>query len=79
MVALTAEQQDLIRESGGAPLRLVDPSTQKHYILLEAKRYEELEALLTDGNPRDFYPLLHRAMQNEGWDDPQMEEYNQYG
>jgi hypothetical protein len=79
MPALTTEQQQLLKESGGAPVRLVDPSTLKQYVLLEATKYEQFESLLSDANPRDFYPLLERVMQDEGWDDPRMDEYNRYG
>lgn len=30
-------------------------------------------------DPREMYPLLHRALHDEGWDDPRMDEYNRYG
>jgi hypothetical protein len=35
----------------------------------------------TDGDIdlRDMYPLLHRALHDEGWHDPRMDEYNRYG
>lgn len=32
-----------------------------------------------DIDPHDTYPLLHRALREEGWDDPRMDEYNRYG
>ncbi len=78
MGTLSLEQQHLIRQTGHTPIRLVDPETNREYVLLEAGAYEQLQSLLT-GDPREFYPLLHRALQDEGWDSPQMEEYNQYG
>lgn len=33
----------------------------------------------SDIDPRDLYPQLHRALRDEGWDDPRMDEYNRYG
>ncbi len=41
-----------------------------------------IAALPTTGgdiDPHDMYPLLHRALRDEGWDDPRMDEYNRYG
>lgn len=41
-----------------------------------------IAALPTTGgdiDPRELYPLLHRALRDEGWDDPRMDEYNRYG
>jgi hypothetical protein len=46
--------------------------------LVRAEVYEQLRSGHADLNPRDLYPALHRALQDEGWDDPQMEEYNRY-
>jgi hypothetical protein len=34
---------------------------------------------LTDLDPRAFYPALQRALRDEGWDGPQMDEYNRDG
>ena len=79
MATLTPELQHLLRQCGGAPLRLMDPVTNREYVLLEAETYQRLQSLLETDDPHELYPLLHRAMQAEGWDDPQMEEYNQYG
>jgi hypothetical protein len=79
MATLTKEQRQLLQESGGEALRLVDPDTNKEYVLLPAEVYEQLRSVLTDLNPRDLYPALQRALQDEGWDDPHMDEYNRSG
>jgi len=76
---LTEDQRQLLKQSGGKPLRLVDPETNQEYVLLQAAVYERLQALLGDLEPREFYPLLQRALQDEGWDDRHMDEYNRYG
>ncbi len=79
MATLTAEQRKLLEEAGGEVLRLSDPETNQNYVLVRAEVYEQLRSGHADLNPRDLYPALHRALQDEGWDDPQMEEYNRYG
>lgn len=78
MTELTPEQRQLLQNSAETP-RLIDPVTQREYVLVQVEVYERLRELLGDLDPREMYPLLHRAMQEEGWDDPHMDEYNQYG
>jgi hypothetical protein len=79
MTALSQDQRERLRESGGGPLRLVDPDTKKEYVLLQADMYEQMLASIDENNPRVLYPALQRALKDEGWDDPQMDEYNRYG
>ncbi len=78
MATLTAEQRKLLEQAGGEVLRLTDPETNQKYVLVRAEVYEQLRSSYADLNPRDLYPALHRALQDEGWDDPEMEEYNRY-
>lgn len=79
MTTLTAEQRQLLHESRGEPVRLVDPDTNREYVLLAAEIYDQVRSALTDLESRELYPALHRALRDEGWDDPQMDEYNRYG
>lgn len=79
MATLTVEQRKLLHENGPEPLRLIDPETNQEYVLLQADVYDQIQARLSDLDPRELYPALHRALRAEGWDDPQMDEYNQYG
>jgi hypothetical protein len=79
MVTLTPEQQQLLQACGDEPLRLVDPVSNQEYVLLSADMYQRLQALQGDIEPRAMYPLLHRTLRDEGWDDPLMDEYNRYG
>jgi hypothetical protein len=79
MATLTIEQRNLLKQRSGEPLRLVDPDTNQEYVLLPADVYDRLQSILTDLSPRDLYPALHRALLDEGWDDPHMDEYNRYG
>jgi hypothetical protein len=79
MSTLTKEQRQLLHETAGEPLRLLDPDTNREYVLVQAEVFEQLRHLLSDLNPRELYPALHRALRDEGWDDPVMDEYNRYG
>ena len=79
MSTLTKEQCQLLHETGGEPLRLTDPDTNCEYVLVQAETYEQLRHLLSEFNPREMYPALHRALRDEGWDDPALDEYNRYG
>jgi CO/xanthine dehydrogenase FAD-binding subunit len=79
MATLTQEQRELLKQGGQEPLRLIDPESREEYVLLRAGAYARMQALLGDSDPREMYPALHRALRDEGWDDPQMDEYNRYG
>ena len=79
MVKLTAEQCELLKSCASEPVRLLDPGTNQEYVLVPAETYGRIQAILSDLDPREFYPALHRAMDQEGWNDPHMDEYNRYG
>jgi hypothetical protein len=78
MATLTPEQRLLLQQAGGQMLRLIDPDTNEQYVLVPAEVYEQLRSGQTDLDPRELYPALHRALRDEGWDDPRMDEYNRY-
>ncbi|MGC8640885.1 MAG: hypothetical protein ACP5XB_13540 [Isosphaeraceae bacterium] len=78
MATVTTEQRKLLQQSSGEVLRLNDPNTDEQYVLMRASVYEQLRSRLADLDPRELYPALDRALQGEGWDDPQMDEYNRY-
>jgi hypothetical protein len=44
-IELTAEQRQTLGEPNGRPVNLVDPQTQRSYVLVEHEEYERLEAL----------------------------------
>jgi hypothetical protein len=78
MINLTPEQRQLLQQGTEPPL-LLDPETKREYVLVGVELYQRLKELLGEIDPRDTYPLLHRALSDEGWDDPRMDEYNRYG
>ena len=70
-----------IDEQGGAPVYVVDAATNAKYVLLRAEQYETLRALLVEDDqvdPRELYPLTAKTAAAAGWDDPEMDIYNDY-
>lgn len=78
MITLTPEQRQLLQNRTELPVFL-DPDSKREYVLVDVEVYRRFQELLGDIDPRDTYPLLHRALRDEGWDDPRMDEYNRYG
>jgi hypothetical protein len=76
MIVLTSDQR---RELTTAEVpRVVDPVTQKTYVLVCEATYARLKGLLgEDFNPAEAYPAIDRAFA-EGWDDPKMDDYDRY-
>ena len=68
-----------IDEQGGAPLYVVDAATNARYVILRAEQYETLRALLVEDDqvdPRELYPLTAKTAAAAGWDDPEMDIYD---
>lgn len=80
MTHLPSELQDMVEQSGDTPLRVVDPRTQRVYVIIADEQFDRLRSLL------DMGPLsldqqrvaLHDAGQRAGWDDPEMDAYDHY-
>jgi hypothetical protein len=79
MSVLTDEQLRELRAAGNAPVRLTDPSTHDEYVLIRAELFDRLKTLLyADGefSASEAYPLLDEVLAKGGWDDPEMDIYN---
>jgi hypothetical protein len=76
---LTDELRLAIEECGGAPVYVVDDSTNRNYVLIRAEQFEKVRAFFYDEDidPRGAYPAIDRAFK-EGWDDPAMDVYDDY-
>ena len=80
MITLPAELQDMVENSGDTPVRVVDPRTQRVYVLIADEQFDRLRSLL------DMEPLsldqqriaLSAAGRRAGWDDPEMDVYDNY-
>ena len=59
------------------PVHLLDPRTQKEYVLVSAEQFESLLTSFEDKlDIRGAYPLMDAVARREGWDDPEMDIYN---
>jgi len=45
---------------------------------MRADQYERVKALFEEEefNPRELYPLIEESFRKAGWDDPEMDLYN---
>lgn len=80
MVTIPKELQQAMLASHGRPLRLTDPETQAEYVLLQADTYDQLHGLLdndTPLTPDERRAILIHAGLRAGWDDPEMDVYNE--
>jgi len=76
MIELTEAQRQAV---AAGPCRLVDPQTQRVYILVREDVFEKLEALLDEGlDMRQVGALVEAAMREEDKDDPSLDSYQHY-
>jgi hypothetical protein len=77
---LPIELLTALENSGDAPLRVVNPHTQKVYVLIASEQFDRLNSLL------DLSPLsldeqsraIRDAGDRAGWNDPEMDVYDNY-
>lgn len=79
MIVLPKDMEEAVRASEERTIRLVDPETNSEYVLLPADLYDQLQELfyehstLTQDEKR---ALMLQAGMRAGWDDPEMDVYN---
>jgi hypothetical protein len=81
MLELTEQQQQAV-DASPEPPRLLDPRTNKTYVLIEAEAYERIKDLLAEDDltMQQVAVLVERALQDEDAGDPTLEFYQQkYG
>jgi hypothetical protein len=81
MIQLTQEQRQELRQANGGEIRISDPEAQEEYVILPAKVYDRLKALLyddSDWTPEEQLRLLAESGKRAGWDDPEMDVYDNY-
>ncbi len=78
--SLSVEQQQALAKSPGEPLEVVDEASQTRYILLREDQFARVRALLAgdDFDVRDTYAAQTSALSAAGWDDPDLDIYNNY-
>jgi hypothetical protein len=78
---LTEEQRRKLREGKGEPITLIDPDTEQVYVLVRAEVYERLKRLVYDDSPptdEEKRRQLAESGKRAGWDDPEMDIYDDY-
>jgi hypothetical protein len=77
-IPLTADQQQLLDTPHDTPPRVFDARHNQAYVLIPAEQYERLRALL-EGTPlarEEQLYFLREAGRRAGWDEPEMDIYN---
>jgi len=64
-------------DTEGTPLKIVDPRTGSVYVLVNHSIFERVQLLLSD-DLAETYPAQMKSAMQAGWDDPAMDEYNDY-
>ncbi len=79
-IELTEEQSKAIEQTGSITPRVTDPRTQKTYVLLSMDVFEQVKALVggEDFALSDTYRAQLDAAMKAGWNDPEMDAYNNY-
>jgi len=76
---LTQEQQHILDAGGGTPPCVIDPRTNAVYVLIPMKRYEQIKPLFeADDDLSITYAAQMESARRAGWDDPAMDDYNNY-
>jgi hypothetical protein len=77
---LNEEQQRALREQAGKPIEVVDPDTNRVYLIIDREQYERLRPLFEDDplTDQEQCELLRKAGKRAGWDDPKMDAYDHY-
>ena len=75
---ITPEQRLAVEASHGSPIEIVDSTTDAHYIMMRAETYDRLKHLFDSGpmSDEERRSLLREAGKRAGWDDPEMDVYN---
>ena len=80
MIALSKEIQQAIKDAQEDPVRLVDPETDVEYVVLPVETFEQMrKGVYYDDGPlteEEQRQLLIEAGLRAGWDDPEMDVYN---
>ena len=77
---LSEELRREIERHGDRPIELVDPATNKVYLLISREHYDRLRPVFEDERLSDLEQreLLRQAGRRAGWDDPEMDAYDDY-
>jgi hypothetical protein len=79
MTTMTPELQAAVRSAQGQPLQLEDPQTHERYVLVPQDVYDRVKAMLEGDLPGEAEQryFLREAGKAAGWDDPEMDVYDE--
>jgi len=74
----TPEMRKALDEAGEQPLEIVDPETHQRYVLLKADVFDRIHLFFAGGplSKEEQRFLLEQAGRRAGWDDPEMDIYD---
>lgn len=72
-----SNDQRLAVDTAGTPLKMVDPRTGSVYVLVDETAFRQLQSTFSDDLADSYRAQIESAMK-AGWDDPVMDEYNDY-
>jgi hypothetical protein len=78
-IPLTSEQRQALAENDGGPVEVLDAESGSTSVLMSRDKYEELRTLRSpdEFHVRDTYDAVSAVFGKAGWDDPQMDAYNE--
>lgn len=74
-VSMSDELRRAVAATGGDHVTVVDPATNSSYVLLPVEEYVRLSG---EQLVRESYPLQEEVAHAAGWDDPEMDDYDNY-
>ncbi len=73
---LTDQQREALHDANDAgPVTVVDPATNKQYVLVRLDVFEEMREWMRDLDPQDAYPTVNRIMAEDDAHDPTLAGY----
>jgi hypothetical protein len=73
---LSNDQRQAV-DAEGTPLTMIDPRTGNRYVLVDEAMFNKLQSLFED-DLADTYAAQIESATRAGWDDPAMDDYNDY-
>lgn len=76
---LTNEQIAAIQANPNGLVRVLDPQSNEAYVIVRAEVFEQMQTILKDEyHLSDTYLAQMQSALRAGWDDPAMDDYNNY-
>jgi hypothetical protein len=76
-VKMPAELRTVVTAMPGATVELLDEQTHQSYVLMPAEEFQRLKHVAESDLSETYAAQVESAMR-AGWDDPSMDEYNDY-